>query len=286
MYDYCEQIGELMEDIVIRSITPNDFLGIQHIHRNSKDPWNNLEECTSWLNKRMERGFYIQVALVNNNIVGHGEWIESREGRDLFFYLGLLEVEEDYRNRGIGRRMIEEGIKYAKELGCNRVVTIPEHENNSIEFYKKCGFLVGRTIKKVVIPSFDYEYSQNYIETNGISFDRVKESKFVLGLSQASSRHMWELLNEKPTTDDRLTKSLVSNDGDSIQLGWFEKANALALYWSDFIHSNCVKDILTFGYRLGIKQVTFVYFEAYDSLFHGFECQSISESIEIYRNIS
>lgn len=274
-----------MNEIMIRQVTLDDIPGIQHLHRYSEDPWSNLEKCRSWITKRIERGFYIQVALINQTIVGHGEWIESIEEHETFFYLGLLEVDEKYRNQGIGRKMVEDGVTYAKNIGCKRIVTIPEQENNSIEFYKKCGFEVGRQINTIQLPSKDYEYSQDYIASDTIPFSFVKHCTFVFGLSQASSRHMWEVYNEKPSTDERYVKSVSSNDGDIIQLGWFDKNNAQVLYYSHFVHTDCIKDILTFAYRLGIHQVTFTYFALYETLFQEFDSISISKSVEIYRLI-
>jgi len=76
-----------MDNVKIRQMTTSesDLNGIANIHRSCEDPWNEIEECTAWITKRLERGFYIQVAEIINEqtrlskIVGHGEWIISDE---------------------------------------------------------------------------------------------------------------------------------------------------------------------------------------------------------------
>ena len=88
-----------MENIKIRQMTisESDINGIANIHRDCEDPWKETEECTAWITKRLERGFYIQAAEFNEKIVGHGEWIISDEPNKKFVYLGMLQIDKDYQ---------------------------------------------------------------------------------------------------------------------------------------------------------------------------------------------
>jgi len=270
-------------NLQIRAATLDDLAGIQHIHRDDNDPWRHKEECEAWVSKRLERGFDIQVAVLDGQIVGHAEWIVSDEPGGKFLYLGMLQVDADFQGRGIGRRMIEAGTHIARENGCAKIKTSPDIETGSHIFYEKCGFVQGRVIMSVTLPTKDNGYAQAYAQADNAPFSVIKEQRLVFGTAQASSRHMWEVHNEKPATDDRHTATMLCDSGGCIQLGWFDDSpGALALYWGD---SPCVEDILTFGHRLGLQQVAFLFFEEHAGLFDAYDAEISASDIEIYKMI-
>ena len=271
----------------VREASARDFAGIRHIHRNCDDPWREADECAAWLNKRLERGFYIQAAGIGEQVLGHGEWLVTDSPRSKFLYLGMLQVDADFQRRGIGRAMLEDGLRYARAQGCGRIVTSPEMDDGgaSLAFYEKCGFVRGRRILSAALPTGDYEYSKHYSPCEGAPFRVIREREFVFGTGQASARHMWEVYNEKPATDDRNVKTLLAGDGDCIQLGWFPgQDTALALCWSN-APDHSVSDILTFGHSLGLRQVTFLFFEEYEPLLAGFGAEISESDLEIYKPI-
>jgi len=272
-----------MGSIIIREATMHDIISIQNIHRDCDGPWNNLDECTAWVGKRIQRGFYIQIAEIGGKIVGHGEWIVSHEPEEKFFYLGLLQIDDDYQKQGIGRQMLADGIHIAKELGCSKVVTIPDTDTGAEEFYRKCGFTEGRKIKGVVLPVKDYGYSQKYTSIDNAPFSVIYEKAFVFGTSQASSRHMWEVHNQRPDTDDRNIATLLSDKGDCIQLGWFcGNDTALVLLWTNHPSHAMVRDILTFGYNLGLEKINFLFFDEYEIIFEKINAEKEIVDTEIY----
>ncbi len=55
-------------------------------------------------------------------------------------------VQEDYRDRGIGKRLIKDGIERAKHLGLNTILVLTYKR----EFFHKLGF---REISKIDIPN-------------------------------------------------------------------------------------------------------------------------------------
>jgi len=272
--------------IWVREASARDFAGIQHIHRSCDDPWRETDECAAWLTKRLERGFYIQTAGIGEQVLGHGEWLVTHDPRGKFLYLGMMQVDADCQRRGIGRAMLEDGLRYAREQGCNRLVTSPETDDGgaSLAFYERCGFVHGRRILSASLPTNDTGYSKQYSPCEGAPFDIIRAREFVFGTGQASARHMWEVYNEKPTTDDRIVKTLLADDGDCVQLGWFPGGDtALALCWSNTPDRNSVSDILTFGQRLGLRQVTFLFFEEYEPLLAGFDAEISESDLEIYK---
>ncbi|MCL2299745.1 MAG: GNAT family N-acetyltransferase [Firmicutes bacterium] len=274
--------------IWVREVDNRDFAGIQRIHRSCDDPWREADECAAWLNKRLERGFYIRVAGIGEQVLGHGEWIVTDSPQGKFLYLGMLQVDAAFQRRGIGRAMLADGARYAREQGCGRVVTSPENDDDgaSLAFYEKCGFVAGRKILSAALPTGSYGYTKSYFPREGAPFRVVREREYVFGVGQASARHMWEVYNEKPVTDDRNVKTLLADDGDCIQLGWFPgQDTALALCWSNTPNRNTVSDILAFGRSLGLQQVTFLFFEEYQPLLDGFNAEISVSDLEIYKPI-
>jgi predicted N-acetyltransferase YhbS len=259
-----------MENLIIRKADINDLKGIQNIHRNCDDPWHYEAECKAWIEKRIERSFYIQVAEYCNQIVGHGEWIISDEPDRKILYLGMLQIDSDFQRKGIGRKMLDDGIEYARKNNCSSIVTIPDTDTGSQTFYSKCGFTEQRHIKRCIIPVTPFNDLQNdKKQIKNIPFHVIKDLPFEFGLVQASSRHMWEVCNEMPATDDRLTPAILLNNDGYIQLCYFDNDDtALALYWGKLKDKDYViKSILSFGYECHLKAITFVFYEENSYLF-------------------
>jgi predicted N-acetyltransferase YhbS len=262
-----------MDNVKIREMTlsESDINGILNIHRNCQDPWNEIEECMAWISKRLERGFYIQVAEIEGKVVGHGEWIISDEPDRKFLYLGMLQIDEDYQKRGIGPLMIADGIEYAKDNNCRSVVTIPDMEDNADIFYKKCGFKNARKIYTAKIETEkykDYEVEKTIISK--VPFSAIKEKRYVFGKGQISSRHMWEVYNEKPSTDDRIDSTILLPDDTYIQIDCTYGGH-LMIWTNSTNYADIIKSALYFGYSLGLKYLDFAYLEDEENFLDGFE---------------
>ena len=55
-----------------------------------------------------------------------------------------VRIDESYRNRGIGKLMIEWAINKAREVGCHLVqLTMDKQRLETIEFYRKLGFIAS-----------------------------------------------------------------------------------------------------------------------------------------------
>jgi len=238
-----------------------------------------MEECTAWITKRLERGFYIQIAEFDGKIVGHGEWIISDEPDRKFLYLGMLQIDEDYQKKGVGRAMIEDGIGYAKKNGCKSIITLPDDGGADI-FYRKCGFIDGRKSYSSKISTIAYkDYKFEKTELDKVPFTAIKEKKYIFGKGQFSSRHMWEVYNEKPLTDDRLAPVILLADGTYIQIDCTH--GGYLLIWSNSVnYSDMIKSALSFGYSLGLSYLIFDYLEDEEIYIDGFEVYDKTEDYD------
>ena len=267
-----------MNNIKIRlaTATEADFNGIVSIYKpDDEGPWKEYEGCKAWITKRLERGFYIQVAEIDGKIIAHGEWIISDEPNRKYVYLGMLEVNEDYRGKGVGRLMIADGIEYAKKNNCPQAVTSPDMDNRADIFYRKCGFIDGRklfSLKMLTEPYKDYQFEKTNLDK--VPFTAIKEKKYIFGKGQFCSRHMWEVYNERPSNDtDRLSPAILLPDGTYIQLGyWAGGDGGYLLIWSNSEnYGDMIKSALSFGYSLGLHHLDFDYLEDEESFIDGFE---------------
>ncbi len=278
-----------MNSLIIRKATINDIKGIQNIHRNCDDPWHSETECKNWVEKRLERDFYIQIAILNGKIVGHGEWIITDEPNKKYLYLGMLQIDNDYQKQGIGRAMLNDGQCFARDNGCNMISTIPDNNTGSIYFYLKCGFNYGRKIKQINVPTMMHtDYNTRNTRIDCVPFSIIKELPFIFGISQISSRHMWEVCNEPPNGDDRTTPVMKTSEGDYIQFSYYTPSDTgLVLCWSASNNiDRLLINILGFGHQCGLKYVTFIFFEQCKHFFDRLNIQVIGEdSIELIKYI-
>ena len=105
------------------------------------------------------------------------------------------------------------------------------------------------------------------------------------GLSQASARHMWEVNNEKPIGDNRVTTTVISDTGDCIQICrlYTDPHKAWVLCWSNNLNPIFVKDILTLGESKGFQEILFDFFVEYESYFNEFANEIKLYAVETYK---
>ncbi len=98
------------------------------------------DEYLRWLYKGDPRGFF--VAWEGRHIVGfasmHGEW--TRDGK-VIAELHELAVRQEAQGRGVGTRLLERALAYARELGRSTVgLWVGEHNYRAARLYKRYGF--------------------------------------------------------------------------------------------------------------------------------------------------
>jgi len=252
-------VEKCMKHIVVRSALPEDIPGICHVNRGEAGPWAEINSCTAYVINRLRCGLYIQVAEYGGRIAAHGEWTVSDEFRGRTFYLGQLQVDPDLQRRGIGRRMIEDGIEHAHAANCKSVTLIPEQETKSQLFYEKCGFTQSKELLVATLPAQAARlYGKRLMKAPQ---EIVRTMPFVFGLSQTAAQLMWQIYNRRPEGDARQVDTLMG-DGYCIQLGGFNKSpNAMLLAWAEEGKiETTVAQARAFAFALGYQGVHFYFF--------------------------
>jgi len=280
-----------MNSIKIRQMTASesDLNGVVGIYKADHwAPWSRLDECTAWIAKRLERGFYLQVAEVDGKIVGHSEWVVTDEPDKKFIYLSTIEINENYQRKGIGRLMIADAVEYAKKNDCASLVTCPDTSGSAAVFYRKCGFIDGRKQYELKILTEKYkDYKFEKTEIAKVPFFVIKEKKLVFGKygeeCSFSSRQMWEDMNESPCLDNnRRNPAIFLADGTYIQINIYDEADGGGVYiWTNSAnYADILKSALSFGYSLGLHHLDFGYFQEEERIFNGFEVYDQKEGTE------
>lgn len=131
-------------DIIIRQETAEDFTEIYNLVKSAfktAKVTNGREQ--DFVNDLRGGECYIpELSLVaedNGNVVGHimlsGTYIVSNEAKLSTLLLAPVAVALEYRNKGIGARLINEGLRLAKELGYSSVFLVGDPR-----YYNRLGF--------------------------------------------------------------------------------------------------------------------------------------------------
>jgi GNAT superfamily N-acetyltransferase len=134
-------------DIVIREATVGDMPQVRKLVEGlalfEKAP----EEVTVSLSEFINDGFgnnplyKCTVAESNDKIIGFSlYYVAYSTWKGRIVYLDDLFVIEEYRKHGVGKKLIDSVIYYAKEIQANQVRwLVLEWNENAINFYKKLG---------------------------------------------------------------------------------------------------------------------------------------------------
>ncbi len=118
----------------------------------------NKEEIFADLNKKFENGEKIIVVEENQKILGTliyriketKEHINLRDSRVI--WIEELVIDERNRTKGLGRALIDEAIKIAKDENCARVdLNCWDFNKGAIAFYEKIGMQTQRRIMELKI---------------------------------------------------------------------------------------------------------------------------------------
>jgi GNAT superfamily N-acetyltransferase len=222
--------------ISVRAATLDDVAGIRDIHALCDDPWSHPGVGPVWVNHRLLRGFFIDVATIGNRVVGHAEWNVSDEpapyGR--YLYLGMIQVHKEHQLRGVGLAMINAGLSRARSLSCRSLRTIPEKE--AIGFYSKCGFEPVGDIATVEIAASITELPKGWTTLGRVPREVVPSLPLRLGWSgQACSSFLWEICNrpvEVAGEKDRHPCAQLRSGKAYVQLRHVGGSSALAVAWA------------------------------------------------------
>jgi predicted N-acetyltransferase YhbS len=242
-----------MSTIEIRRATQADISAIVEIEAGEEGPWAEIDSCRAWVLKRLARGFYIQLAYLDGLPAGHGEWVPSDEPGGKTFYLGQLQVKKAFQRMGVGRAMMKDGEAEARRLGCESVTLIPDTQTGADAFYARCGYQRSRTLLRATGKA---EAGVPAEMIDSIPERVVREKRFVAGLMQTASRHIWELIEHAP--DERNVRR-ARVPGGYVALMWHEGHVPSALAWGDFDAEGARAGCAALAKALGFSAFEFIY---------------------------
>lgn len=141
----------------LRECYVDDYERIHYLNENAFGYEYDLSKTKLRLAKILARKTdKIFVAVVDNIIVGyiHGSDYECTYSDSLKNIMAIA-VNDNYRNRGIGRALLNAVESWAKECGCCGIRLVSGmNRTGAHEFYLKCGY-TNRKVQKNFIKLFD-----------------------------------------------------------------------------------------------------------------------------------
>ena len=108
------------------------------------------EQQKSILDDKLSKGFPVIIAEIDEEVIGFGMYSEFRFREAYKFTVEhSVYVNQHFHGKGIGKILLQELIRIAKEQKLHTMVAVIDEENqSSIEFHEKFGFKVGGVIKE------------------------------------------------------------------------------------------------------------------------------------------
>ena len=124
----------------------------------------NFEQQKSILDDKLSKGFPVIIAEIDSEVVGFGMYSEFRFREAYKFTVEhSVYVNQNFHGKGIGKILLQELIRLAKEQKLHTMIAVIDEENqSSIEFHEKFGFKIVGVIKE-----------------SGFKFDRWLHSVFM-----------------------------------------------------------------------------------------------------------
>ena len=147
-----------MNDILIRRAKESDLPVIQKLLEDLIDAMDDtegidtgiaLKNCERLLN---DAGSHFLVAAVEATPIGFINFAVRQTvlHQSPSALIDELVVAEEYRGKGVGRRLVQAAIEKCRQLGCCEVEVSTEKTNlKAREFYKQCGFEERGTLFEV-----------------------------------------------------------------------------------------------------------------------------------------
>lgn len=223
--------------VSIRRVVLEDIPALVDIHAGSEGPYTVTVQCAIHLNHRLRRPFLCYVAEDDGKVIGHAEWIVGAEpditGSQL--YLGMLQIREDYRGRGVGRHLVEHGASLGLRYGCRVLRTIPEKDVEA--FYRKCGMSPVFELASFSYPVGNELLPSGWARSKGVPRRAIGALPMRLGWVQGCSMHMWEISNRPVRLYGERNfrhPCVVRQDGKAyVQLRFRARSQGLVLAWSE-----------------------------------------------------
>ena len=128
-----------------------------------RESFEEAEDSAAQLDSYLELG-EVLIARRGADIVGHLQLVETAAPDEL--ELKNMAVREDQRGSGVGRQLVEDGLRRAGERGVRRmIVATATADIGNFRFYQRCGFRFDAVERDAFIPATGYP---DPIEIDGI----------------------------------------------------------------------------------------------------------------------
>jgi len=144
--------------------------------------WMSIETCYLHIKSFLEAGGRILVAETDNRIVGEIEFITDREPSPYLDHaeIYVLMVHRDYRDRGIGGKLMQSVEPYCDEMGFSRILL--SSEERSIKFYYKIGYELFEEHETILVDLRKLpKIKVNYEPLTRITSDDVADKLLIIG---------------------------------------------------------------------------------------------------------
>ena len=123
-----------------------------------------FEQQKSILDDKLSKGFPVIIAEIDEEVIGFGMYSEFRFREAYKFTVEhSVYVNQHFHGKGIGKILLQELIRLAKDQKLHTMIAVIDEENqSSIEFHEKFGFKIVGVIKE-----------------SGFKFDRWLHSVFM-----------------------------------------------------------------------------------------------------------
>ncbi len=136
-----------LENIQIRLIEENDYYKgvlelIDYFTKAENIEKKSFDKFQIQLKKINESSNFIYVMEYQNKIIASATLIVQYKFHNNFSKAALIEeviISEEFRNQGLGKKLVEYLILQSKNLGCYKIILNSEEKN--AEFYTKLGFI-------------------------------------------------------------------------------------------------------------------------------------------------
>ena len=155
----------MVDSLVIRPATENDLQGILDVYNHAiltttsvyQEEPHNLAMRKAWFEEKQKLGYPIFVAEVNNNFAGFSTYGPFRNWPGYRFTVEhSVYVNTSYRRMGIGKKLVEAVVDYAKlrnmhaliaGIDSSGVASIRLHQSlgfKEVAYFKEVGFKFNR----------------------------------------------------------------------------------------------------------------------------------------------
>jgi len=257
-----------------------------------------IETCSVHINYLLTSGQYPLVAILNDKVVGELELYVGYEKGILgkCGFIDVLEVHNDFRRRGIGRRLVYEAMKITESLGCDTIAVWPNP--GAIGFYKRCGIsdIAYRVVYvEVSIPSNISAVNPNELDLKDFpnNYDLIRDRIFVSPRIESSFtawiKSRWDYAIEEEVM--KSFESLVPNLNAAIIIEslWRDRSRAKVSLWLKSVDDldSVIELIMKIAKYMEFKYIRLLTTkEIRHKYLTKYKCRVIDEYLVLYRRLS